>query len=59
MWIKSVELTVCKDTNMDNDHLFVCSSREGLVEPVGAPPFCEEIKEFAANLDAETFCGIL
>jgi len=40
---------------MDNDHLFVCFSREALSAPDGAPPFHEEIKTLAANLSEETF----
>ena len=40
---------------MDNDHLFVCFSREALVAPAGVPPFHEDIKTFAAELDQQKF----
>ena len=40
---------------MDNDDLFVCFSSEALSPTNGDPPFHEEIKDVAANLDERTF----
>jgi hypothetical protein len=40
---------------MDNDHLFVCFSQEALVAPEGAPPFHQNIKTLASELDEQKF----
>ncbi|MEA1922759.1 MAG: hypothetical protein U9N63_08885, partial [Pseudomonadota bacterium] len=40
---------------MDDDHLFVCFSQDALAAPNGTPPFHDEIKAFAANLNKTSF----
>lgn len=40
---------------MDKDYLFVCFSKEALNPPDGKPPFHDEIKDFAKNIDRERF----
>jgi len=40
---------------MDNDHLFVCFSKEAQSASNGEPPFHEEIKKFASSMTEETF----
>lgn len=39
---------------MDNDHLFVCFSKEAQAAPNGEPPFHEQIKQFAASMTEST-----
>jgi hypothetical protein len=40
---------------MDNDHLFVCFSMEAANAPEGAPPFHDDIKKFAREIDRNRF----
>jgi hypothetical protein len=53
---KSWITTLAKhNTPMDNDHLFVCFSMEAANAPEGAPPFHDDIKEFAREIDRNRF----
>lgn len=40
---------------MDNDHLFVCFSEHAQIPPQGSPSFHDNIEDFAAALDEQTF----
>lgn len=46
---------VSQEIIMNDDHLFVCFSQKALAARNGTPPFHNEIKTFAANLNKTSF----